>query len=72
MGYPEHEDAVEILKGKQMSHVEKVEKILTLEELRQIKDIAEKVFVHDDIFEYMNSITSDICSSRVPFGKVYV
>lgn len=53
MGYPSHEDAVAILKGEVWHQAERLEEVLSLEELRQLQQEAEKIFVHDAIYEYM-------------------
>lgn len=53
MGYPEHEDAVSILKGEVWNRVAQMEQILGVEELRQFQKDAEGIFVHDAIYEYI-------------------
>ena len=59
MGYPAHEDAIEILKGKQMSHVQDVAEVLTLKELEEIRIKTDEVFVHDEIYEYITNLTEE-------------
>ncbi|MCM1088544.1 MAG: MoxR family ATPase [Blautia sp.] len=53
MGYPAHEDAVSLLKGEVWNQVEAVNPALSLEELREARAAAEKIFVHDAIYEYI-------------------
>lgn len=53
MGYPEHEDAVLLLKGEVWNRVAQMNQILGVEELRQLQKDAEKIFVHDAVYEYI-------------------
>lgn len=59
MGYPGHEDAVALLKGEVWKQLSDVSPILSLEELRDIQDRTEKIFVHDSIYEYMVSLVEE-------------
>lgn len=65
MGYPAHEDAIEILKGKHMSNVNKVEEVLSLVDLEEVKKKTEEVFVHDEIFEYVTTLTEETRSHEL-------
>ena len=56
MGYPEHEDAVEILKGKHVDRVEEVKNVLSIEELMELKVKVQKIYVHDDIYDYITTL----------------
>lgn len=56
MGYPEHTDAVSLLKGEVWNQVSSLKQVLSLEELLDARQAAEKVFVHDEIYEYMVSL----------------
>lgn len=56
MGYPEHSDAVEILKGNASRPLESVEQIITLEELVRLRDMSNNMYVHDEIYEYIVNI----------------
>jgi len=56
MGYPEHSDAVEILKGKHGNKAAQVAKVLTLKELEELREKVSQVFVHDDIYEYITNL----------------
>jgi MoxR-like ATPase len=53
MGYPEHEDAVSILKGEVWKRVGQVQPLLDVDGLAQFQKMAESVFVHDEIYEYI-------------------
>ncbi|MDE6025564.1 MAG: MoxR family ATPase [Lachnospiraceae bacterium] len=56
MGYPSHEDAVEILKGNASKPVEKVEQVISIEDLVALRAKANDLHVHDDIYEYIVNI----------------
>ncbi len=53
MGYPELKDEVEILKGKSTSSVQKVNPVLTLEQLVAMKERVEEVYVSDRLYSYV-------------------
>lgn len=55
MGYPGHDDSIEILKGMN-SHKFELKPQMTLEELKNAKAECEQVFVHDSIFEYITNL----------------
>ena len=56
MGYPSHEDAVEILKGNASKPIERVETIISVEELIGLREKANNLYVHDEIYEYIVNI----------------
>ena len=56
MGYPAHGDAVALLRGEVWKQAETLEPVITLDELREMCQAAEKIFVHDAIYEYMVSL----------------
>ncbi len=56
MGYPAHEDAVAILKGNASKPVEKVQSIISVEELIALRTNTNNMFVHDEIYEYIVNI----------------
>lgn len=56
MGYPAHGDAVALLRGEVWKQAETLEPVMTLEELREMCQAAEKIFVHDAIYEYIVSL----------------
>ena len=53
MGYPAHTDAVALLKGEVWNQVGELKEVISLEELRELQQTAEKIYVHDEIYEYM-------------------
>lgn len=53
MGYPSHADAVTLLKGEVWNQVEKLQEVISLDELREFQKAAAEIYVHDDIYEYM-------------------
>lgn len=57
MGYPQHQDAVSMLKEQVWDKAGMLSPILTAEELLELRKGAEKVFVHDSVYEYIVSLT---------------
>lgn len=57
MGYPSHDDLVNILKSRSTISKDEVMPVISLDELKQMKIEADKIFVHDSIFEYI----TDLC-----------
>lgn len=56
MGYPSHDDAVEILKGNASKPLEHVKEIMSVEELTALRVQANDMYVRDEIYEYIVSI----------------
>ncbi|MGN0436153.1 MAG: AAA family ATPase [Wujia sp.] len=56
MGYPSHEDAVKILKGNADNLIDKVQGIITVDELVALRKMTNELFVRDEIYEYIVSI----------------
>ena len=56
MGYPEHGAEVAMLKDEVWKQVAAVKQVISLEEFKQLRAAAEKVFVHDSIYEYIVSL----------------
>lgn len=59
IGYPNRENAIEILKGHFEMTVNDIQAMLTLEELREMQKKAGEVFVHDNIFAYIVDLTEE-------------
>lgn len=57
LGYPDHKSATEILKGHSMENISAVSAILNTEQLLELQKQAAAVFAHDDICDYIVSIT---------------
>ena len=56
MGYPSHEDAVQILKGNASKSVTSVSEIVSVEELIALRKNTNDMFVKDEIYDYIVSI----------------
>lgn len=56
MGYPGHQDAIDILKGEVYRLVEQVRPVLDKQELMAIRAQVDQVFVHDSLYEYIVSL----------------
>lgn len=76
MGYPKHQDTIEILRGVTAPPINDVRSILTVEELLYIRSLAEDIFVSDSILDYITSLveatrTSDyIALGSSPRGAI--
>ncbi len=53
MGYPAHEDAVMILKGNASKPINSVNGIITVDELRSLREKTNDMYVHEQIYEYI-------------------
>lgn len=56
MGYPAHEDAVQILKNNASKPMDSVKEIITMEELIAIRELTNNMFVRDEIYDYIVSL----------------
>ena len=56
MGYPEHGDAIAMLKGEVWNRVDSLRQVVSLDQFRNICQATEKIFVHDAVYEYMVSL----------------
>lgn len=57
MGYPAHEDAVDILKNDGAKPLSEVREILTVEEWAGLRERAEKCHVSDEMYDYIVRLT---------------
>lgn len=64
MGYPDHDDAVAILKNDASAPLSRVKPILTKEEMLQVRQQVKGVFVHDSIYDYIVELTEKTRSSQ--------
>lgn len=64
MGYPEHKDAVELLKGEVWTRVKDIVSTITIEELIEIQREVEKVYVKDVIYDYIVSLVEATRTSK--------
>ncbi len=53
MGYPSHEDAIKILQGNALRIIDTVEGILTVEDLRSLREQTNNIFVKPEIYDYI-------------------
>lgn len=56
LGYPDHHSAIEILQGKSSYNMDEVQAVLTREDILQMQDCTEHVYVKDEIAEYIVSL----------------
>lgn len=57
MGYPSHEAALEVLKGSAGRNLDKVESVLSIERLMELRAHADMLHVEDGIYEYILRLT---------------
>lgn len=78
MGYPDHADAVEILKGNASRPLDRLQPVLTTEELKTLREEARSLFVRDEIYDYIVTLveatrTSDYFSMGAsPRGTIAI
>lgn len=56
MGYPSHEDAVEILKGNASKPISHVKAVISREEFAELQRQVNELFVHEMIFGYITTL----------------
>lgn len=56
VSYPNENQEIEIMKSYSSENISKVEKILSMAELKAIQSLGEKIFVDDKIYEYIKDI----------------
>lgn len=59
MGYPQHEDAVALLKGEVWKKLSDIAPVLSLEELKEIQTKTETIFVDDPVYEYIVNLIEE-------------
>ena len=59
MGYPDHENAVGILKGNVGSVLEELAPVLSGDQVREMRKKSAEVFVHDNLFDYLVTLTEN-------------
>jgi len=59
MGYPSHEAAADILKEETVRRNIEINSVMTAEELVEVRAAAEKVFVHDSLYDYMVTLVEE-------------
>ena len=59
MGYPEHEDAVKILKGNASNPISKIQQVIGIDELVELRRMTNDMFVRDEIYEYIVDLVEE-------------
>ena len=59
MGYPAHEDAVQILKNNASKPLTTVESVLGIEDLKALRKQANDMFVKDEIYDYIVTLVEE-------------
>ena len=59
MGYPDHEDAVQILKGNAAEPLTGISEALSVEDLISLRVSVKDMYVKDDIYEYIVSLIEE-------------
>ena len=59
MGYPEHEDAVQILKGNALNPISKVQQVIGIDELIELRRESNDMFIRDEIYEYIVNLVEE-------------
>ncbi len=59
MGYPAHDDAVKILKGNATNPLSRVEKVIGVDELIELRKESNDMFVKDEIYEYIVDLVEE-------------
>lgn len=56
LGYPAHDDAIEILRDNHTEPVQHVKAVMNAEELKAYQNKASEMFVHDSMYDYITTI----------------
>ena len=65
MGYPAHADAVEILKGNASRPLEKVNPVMGIEEMKELRRACNEMFIRDEIYEYIVTLVETTRKSDI-------
>ena len=65
MGYPEHEDAVDILKNNARKPLSLVEHAITIEDLTTLRKQTNDLYVHDSIYDYIVTLVEETRTSQL-------
>lgn len=69
MGYPEHEAALDILRGSTKGSLSRVQSVLSRERLLELRKQTEQIYVADHLYEYLVDLTeSTRKDGRVALG----
>ena len=70
MGYPSHEDAIDILKGNAAAPLSSLKETMAAENLLKIKRQVNELYVHDSIYEYIVDIVEKTRESEYFYAGV--
>ena len=59
MGYPDHENAVNILKGNVGDVLSELQGFVTLEDVKNMQESAKNIFVHNSVYDYIVRLTEN-------------
>ena len=59
MGYPEHQDAVDILKNNGAKSLSGIQAVVTLEEWEKLQKMAEESYVSEEMYDYIVRLTEN-------------
>lgn len=65
MGYPAHADAVEILKGNASRPLEKVNPVMGIEEMKELRRACNEMYIRDEIYEYIVTLVETTRKSDI-------
>lgn len=65
MGYPDHENAVEILKGNAHSLIDTVEPVISADDLSELRRQCNDMFIRDEIYEYIVDLIEETRRSDI-------
>ncbi len=65
MGYPDHNDAVQILKGNAANPLSWIQPVMGVEELIELRQFSNNLFVHDEIYEYIVNLVEATRASEL-------
>lgn len=59
MGYPEHDDAVKILKGNASSPLSQIQPVIDIEEMKSLRKQSNDMYIRDEIYEYIVTLVEE-------------
>ena len=59
MGYPEHQDAVDILKNNGAKSLSGIQAVVTLAEWKKLQNMAEESYVSEEMYDYIVRLTEN-------------
>ena len=59
MGYPEHRDAVQILKGNALNPISHVQSVMGIDEMLVLRKLCNDMFIREEIYEYIVTLVEE-------------